>query len=374
MQLDKNALNLISLFKSHNHAAYAVGGCVRDSIMGRSCNDVDICVSCTPDVTVSVLEKNGIRYVETGLKHGTVTAVVDRTPYEITTFRTDGDYTDSRHPDNVTFVSTVDADLARRDFTINAMAYAPDCGIVDLFGGRRDINEKIIRTVGDPDTRFSEDALRILRALRFSSTLGFEIEKNTAGSIMRNRGSLSLVARERITAELKKLLLGDNVRSVLITFEKLFCELLSVTSLDIDKMLSLPPDFALRLAALCDGSTLVLSRLEKHRITTVRKNADRDLSCDLASVRRLMFETGADDARDIFTFNGMAGGIAAVDKITELGLEYTVSHLDISGTDLINAGIVGRDIKSALDSVLFAVIDGKLENKKQKILDYISDF
>ena len=374
MQLDKNALNLISLFKSHNHAAYAVGGCVRDSIMGRPCNDVDICVSCTPDVTVSVLEANGIRYVETGLKHGTVTAVVDRTPYEITTFRTDGEYTDSRHPDNVTFVSTVDADLARRDFTVNAMAYAPDCGIVDLFGGRRDINEKIIRTVGDPDTRFSEDALRILRALRFSSTLGFEIEKNTAGSIMRNRGSLSLVARERITAELKKLLLGDNVRTVLITFEKLFCDLLSVTSLDIDKMLSLPPDFALRLAALCDGSTLVLSRSEKHRITTVRKNADRDLSCDLASVRRLMFETGADDARDIFTFNGMAGGIAAVDKITELGLEYTVSHLDISGTDLINAGIVGRDIKSALDSVLFAVIDGKLENKKQKILDYISDF
>ncbi len=374
MNIDFAALNLISLFENSGYEAYAVGGCVRDSLMGRKCDDTDITVSCTPDATMSVLEKNGIRYVETGLQHGTVTAIVNRRPYEITTFRTDGEYTDNRHPDSVAFVSRLEDDLARRDFTVNAMAYSQKTGLVDLFGGMDDMNKKIIRTVGDADTRFNEDALRILRALRFASVLRFEIEEKTAQSILKNAHLLENVARERITAELEKLLVGEDAIAVISRFEPVFCQLLGVESVDKNSLYHLPLDFALRLASICDGSTLVLSKLTRARIKTVRENRNVDIACDIPSVCRALFKYGADSLRDILLFNRDLQLLELVSKIISSGEIYDISQLDVDGGDIVSLGYRGADIKKALERALFAVIDKKIPNDRQKILDYLSSF
>ncbi|MBE6720496.1 MAG: polynucleotide adenylyltransferase, partial [Ruminococcaceae bacterium] len=196
MELPVNAQKLIDIITAAGYKAYAVGGFVRDSIMARPAGDVDITTSATPKEVEKVLCDNGIRYIETGIKHGTVTAVIEHEPFEITTFRTDGEYNDNRHPDSVKYVTDLESDLARRDFTVNAIAYNSNDGIIDIFGGINDIDSNLIRTVGDADKRFNEDALRIMRALRFSSVLGFDIEENTAAAIMRNKELLHNIANE----------------------------------------------------------------------------------------------------------------------------------------------------------------------------------
>ena len=218
MELNCNAKKLIELLLSAGYDAYAVGGCVRDSIIGREVGDIDITTSATPKEVETVLDSNGIRYIETGIKHGTVTAVFDGENIEITTFRTDGDYLDNRHPENVSFVRDIKEDLSRRDFTMNAIAYNDKKGIVDLFCGKEDIENSLIRAVGDPDKRFKEDALRIMRAIRFASVLGFDIEKETKKAIFDNKELLNDISSERIFKELIQLLLGDNCEKVLLEY------------------------------------------------------------------------------------------------------------------------------------------------------------
>lgn len=222
MTIFEKANYLIETIENAGFEAYQVGGCVRDFFMKRKCDDIDITTSAKPGDLEKILAENNIKYIETGLKHGTVTAVFDGDNFEITTYRTDGEYIDNRHPENVSFVSNIDEDLSRRDFTINAIAYNPNKDeIVDLFGGRNDIENKIIKAVGNPDKRFKEDALRIMRAVRFSSTLGFEIEENTKAALFRNKELLKNVSAERIFTELSKLLLGDNVFDVLTEYKEI---------------------------------------------------------------------------------------------------------------------------------------------------------
>lgn len=220
MRFTENGKKIISVLSAAGYKAYFVGGCVRDFFMRRPFNDIDIASSSTPTETEIALSAAGIRCIETAIKHGTVTAIINGESFEITTFRSDGEYKDNRHPENVSFVTDVKTDLARRDFTVNAMAYNENDGLVDVFGGIDDINNKIIRCVGNPDKRFNEDALRIIRALRFSSVLGFEIEENTQKSIFKNKDLLKNIAAERIFVELKKLLCGDNAESVLLKYKE----------------------------------------------------------------------------------------------------------------------------------------------------------
>lgn len=217
--LPENAEKILNLLSKNGYKAYVVGGCVRDYILGKSGGDIDITTSAKPMIIEQILTNEGIKVIETGLKHGTVTAVIDSEQYEITTFRKDGDYEDNRHPENVLFVDDVKEDLSRRDFTVNAMAYNHNDGIVDLFFGMDDIENKIIRAVGNPNKRFTEDALRIMRAIRFSSVLGFEIEENTKKAIFDNKELLKNVSVERLYVELIKLLLGDNVLKVLSEYK-----------------------------------------------------------------------------------------------------------------------------------------------------------
>lgn len=208
----------IRLLNNGGFKAYAVGGCVRDMIMGREPNDWDMTTSALPEETMEVF--SGFRTIPTGLKHGTVTVLIEGHPLEITTMRIDGEYHDSRRPDSVFFTDEITMDLSRRDFTVNAMAYCPESGIIDPFGGRNDIENKIIRCVGDPDKRFGEDALRIIRALRFASVLGFEIENNTADSIMKNHLTMQNIAAERIRVELVKLLTGKDAEKILTEYKE----------------------------------------------------------------------------------------------------------------------------------------------------------
>lgn len=211
--LPKGAAFVLQRLKEHGHSGYVVGGCVRDSLLNRAPKDWDICTDAMPDELQRIFADQHV--IETGLKHGTLTVMYDHEPYEVTTFRVDGEYTDHRHPDQVHFVTDGREDLARRDFTVNAMAWNPDTGLVDAFGGREDLARGVIRCVGDADQRFGEDALRIMRALRFASVYGFEIEAQTAASIHRLKGNLEGVAAERIRVELAKLLCGKGAGQML---------------------------------------------------------------------------------------------------------------------------------------------------------------
>ena len=221
MQLGENTLCVIRKLEEAGYSAYAVGGCVRDLLLGKEPSDIDITTNALPRETSEVFRD--FKVIETGIAHGTVTVIVNSQSFEITTFRRDGDYLDSRHPESVTFTSRVEDDLARRDFTVNSMAMDRRGNLIDVFGGKDDLDNKVIRCTGEPDVRFSEDALRIMRALRFSSVLGFEIEKTTAESIHKNKALLSKISVERIFAELKKLLMGRNVFKVLTEYSDVIC-------------------------------------------------------------------------------------------------------------------------------------------------------
>lgn len=206
---------IIDRLEGCGYEAFAVGGCVRDSLMGNEPEDWDICTSALPEETAEVFK--GGRIIETGLKHGTITLMLNHKPYEVTTYRVDGAYSDNRRPDAVEFVRDLKEDLARRDFTINAMAYNPRRGVIDCFGGLADLHDGVIRCVGDADKRFKEDALRIMRALRFASTLrspdlaGFHIQEDTGIAIRNNVKLLKNISAERVARELNKFVLGGNI-------------------------------------------------------------------------------------------------------------------------------------------------------------------
>lgn len=213
IRVPQDAMWLLQTLHGAGYSAYVVGGCVRDGLLGRRPGDWDICTAARPDQMRALFADQQL--ILTGEKHGTIGVVLNGTPYEITTYRVDGNYQDHRHPDQVAFVSDLAEDLARRDFTINAMAYAPGEGIIDLYGGRKDLAAGIIRCVGNPEQRFAEDALRILRALRFAARLGFTLDETTETAARAARDSLQMVSAERIYAELDGLLMAQNAGQVL---------------------------------------------------------------------------------------------------------------------------------------------------------------
>lgn len=210
------------------YEAYIVGGCVRDSILGLTPNDWDVTTSALPEETVKIF--SDYPCVETGIQHGTLTVLVDHFPVEVTTFRIDGRYSDNRHPDSVQFTRSLKDDLSRRDFTMNALAYHPEHGVIDCFDGINDLKNKIIRCVGIPDLRFQEDGLRLLRALRFSSVLEFAVERDTSISILKNRSLLDHIARERVNSEFTKLLCG-NAENILREYRPVFEQFIPEISL-----------------------------------------------------------------------------------------------------------------------------------------------
>ena len=199
------AKSIIETLEKNGYSAYIVGGAVRDLLMGKTPHDFDIATSATPFQMKKIFK----RTIDTGLKHGTVTVVENKIGYEVTTFRSDGNYIDARHPGQVSFISSIEEDVKRRDFTVNAMAYNPNLGVVDVVGGIEDIKKRLIRCVGEPEKRFSEDALRMLRAVRFSAALGFEIEESTGRALKKYSALIKKISSERVRDELNKILMSE---------------------------------------------------------------------------------------------------------------------------------------------------------------------
>lgn len=235
MEINKNYRFILSALENAGFSAYLVGGCVRDMLMELPIHDYDVTTNALPEQISNVFAD--YKVIPTGIRHGTVTVIYENTPFEITTFRIDGKYTDSRRPDNVVFTDSLYDDLSRRDFTVNSIAMDLNGKIYDPFNGADDIRKKIIKCVGDPTKRFTEDALRILRAIRFSSVLGFDIEKNTAAAVHTLKNRLDNVSAERISVELVKLINGVNSTSVLLEYRDIIGQLIPelIPSFDHDQ-------------------------------------------------------------------------------------------------------------------------------------------
>lgn len=224
MKLSKGALKAIEMLNNAGYEAYAVGGCVRDAIMDIEINDFDVTTSATPEEMQQVFKNE--RTYETGIKHGTITLVYENENVEITTYRVDGEYEDNRRPKAVEFTKSLTNDLKRRDFTMNAIVYNNNEGYIDLFGGIEDIKNKTIRAIGNPKDRFNEDALRILRAIRFASKLGFEIEESTKKAMLECKHLLHNISEERIAAEINKFVLGSNVKKAILDHYDILSEII----------------------------------------------------------------------------------------------------------------------------------------------------
>ncbi len=385
---------IISLLESGGFEAYVVGGCVRDSLLGISAHDWDVCSSAHPEEVKKQLV--GFKVIETGIAHGTVTAVKNGEICEITTFRHDGDYTDHRRPDSVSYTNDIENDLKRRDFTINAMAYSPVRGLIDLFDGEKDLNKRVIRCVGDPIKRFDEDALRIMRALRFSSTLGFSIEENTAEAMKAGAGLLQYIARERINSELSGLLCGKNVSDILITYQQIFKELFG-DSLVSDTWNIVAEatgradyDLTLRLSLLLDSAQLTDAtsflhelRFDKKTISGVLfllENRDYTPVYNDIFLKKMLSQFGIENSRRLLQYkiakqpenNDLILIYNAMEKIIENPPPLKVEELEIDGRDLIELGIPkGKKIREILMFALDSVLSEKVSNNRTELLQYL---
>ncbi len=219
MQIDlpKKVKYIIDKIYEYGYEAFIVGGCVRDHILGIIPHDYDITTSAKPEIIMEIFKE--YKFITNGIKHGTVGVIIDKDIYEITTYRLEGEYEDNRRPKNIEFTLDIESDLKRRDFTINAMAYNDNVGIIDKFDGIKDLNERIIRTVGNPDDRFKEDGLRIIRAVRFSAKLGFNIEEKTLNSIYKNSNIVKNISIERVTDEISKIIISNNPQKLVLLYK-----------------------------------------------------------------------------------------------------------------------------------------------------------
>ena len=368
--------------------AYAVGGCVRDSLLGKQPDDWDITTSALPNEIQTTFANH--RMLDCGIKHGTVTVFVEDVPLEITTYRIDGTYSDGRRPDHVTFTHSLTEDLRRRDFTVNAMAYHPCDGLIDPFNGQKDLKRHTIRCVGKAKKRFEEDALRILRALRFSSTLGFPIALNTALALRRLAPTLSCVAIERVAIELTKLLCGNNAQTVL----RRYADVLSVILPDIDFaksshiLATVPAEPLARFTALMVDCApdqvpelckqLRLSKKMTKDIVAVVEHCRMPLEPTRHDVLYALHALGPEllehllalraviDSHNYDEFRSIYRQLLANGDVC-----YRISDLAVNGDDLLSVGITdGKAVGATLAHLLYAVMDGICPNQKDYLLEY----
>ncbi len=381
MQIPAYASAVITRLEAAGFEAYAVGGCVRDSLLGREPNDWDITTSAPPETTLEIFREPPFKAIPTGIAHGTVTVITSDEPIEVTTFRTDGSYSDHRRPDSVSFTSRVEDDLARRDFTVNAIAYSRKSGIIDPYGGKFDLDAHMIRAVGDPRKRFSEDALRILRAVRFASTLEFEIEPKTAEAAEELAELLERISRERVRIELSKLLRGKKAPEILQTHRKILTIILPSLRKNAHETVKLihslckNPSEALLLAAVI-GEAEDLERLRLDNKTKAR--AEALIKSEVEPMESII------DARKLAAKLTIAGAKESVilaiakkkttnefmQKLTEIEARndcLTKEALALRGSELKALGIPPQEIGKTQQLLLNAVIADPTKNEKDKL-------
>lgn len=380
MVLPQSVKYIIEELNKRGFEGYIVGGCVRDHIMGITPHDYDITTSALPEDIKSIFKHT----VDTGIQHGTVTVVINKIGYEITTYRIDGEYTDNRHPKEVIFTSKLEGDLSRRDFTVNAIAYNDNEGFVDLFGGREDIKNKIIKGVGDPDKRFKEDALRMMRALRFSAQLDFSIEENTFNAIKENAHLIKNISMERIREELFKLILShNNERLILLResnmahyFSKELSEILNNNSEEFFTYInSLPVDIASRLAYIFRGYDVkkILRDLKTdnktiNKAVVLEKYYDYNIT-DEYSMAKLISLAG-DYTEELLRLKKEP--LDMYNKIVSENRCCSLKNLAIKGKDVIDLGYSGENIGRILNEALEYVLKNPLNNNREDILNYIN--
>lgn len=386
---------VINVLDKNGYECYLVGGCVRDYMMGNTPHDFDLTTNAVPSEMLGIFKD--YRIIETGIKHGTVTVVSDGENVEITTYRIDGKYLDNRRPESVLFTRNLEDDLSRRDFTVNAMAYSPKLGLVDIFDGCSDLKHRVIRCVGDPNTRFNEDGLRIMRALRFSSVLGFSIDSKTSESIHKNKELLKNISAERIYSEIKKLLCGMSAATVLSAYADVISIIFPYFSSNRDiyirnvlKIGSTECDVVTRFSALCFGIEPQNVRGIMHSLkpdnktfTSVMRLAEKVLQnvekCDEIFVRRAMsFFNPVDiikyaDLMHVYKADFDYDGFMA-EYMHQLDTNpcVKISDLAVDGKDIISFGIErGSKIGMVLDKILDAVIENKCKNDYDSIKKYV---
>lgn len=379
MVIDSGAEYIIEQLEKNGYEAYIVGGCVRDMLMDKKPYDWDICTQARPGKVKRIFS----HAIDTGIKHGTVTVIYNELPYEVTTMRTEGVYKDNRHPENVSFVDDIETDLARRDFTVNAMAYNKKSGIVDIFGGREDIKNKLIKCVGKPDKRFCEDGLRIMRAIRFASVLDFAIEEKTSESIHKNRKLLQNIASERIQSELIKLLCGKNAESILEKYSEVISEIIPEEPLNY-KISNIEAEPLLRTALLfskmkAETVECVLKRLRFSKdfintSVTLIRYSDYDIS-DKLLLKRLTGSIGVENVRMLLKLQEASGkelynAHIFLNEIIENNECVSIKDLQINGNDLMSLGFSGKEVGVRLKKILNAVIEEKAENDRDSLISY----
>jgi len=409
IRLPEEVKGIIATIEKNGCQAYAVGGCVRDSILGRTPDDWDITTSAVPGQIKSFFK----RTIDTGIKHGTVTVMIDKTGFEVTTYRIDGEYKDGRHPESVEFSVSLIDDLKRRDFTINAMAYNESGGLVDKFNGIDDLRRGIVRCVGDARERFTEDALRMMRAIRFSAQLGFEIDRDTFSAIEAMAPNIAKVSMERVQVELVKTLLSDNPGYVeLYAQTGLFKEILpSVYGILTGKyakstkimLKNAGKTSILRYTALLNflepaevRETLRSLKLDNYTVDTVTKlveNSKVVIKENEPAVREAIHKYGRDIVELMLEHSKTAlaakeelMGILMTEKrrhlkiigimyrdIIERGDCISVKDLDITGNDLMEYGLKGPAIGETLEKFLKIVIENPKLNEKSTLIALIEN-
>lgn len=374
---------IIETLQKNDYEAFAVGGCVRDMLNGDTPHDFDITTSAEPETVMSLFEKT----VPTGIKHGTVTVIINGVPNEVTTYRTDGEYRDHRRPDSVIFVKSLREDLARRDFTVNAMAYNQKDGLKDFFGGRDDIENRILRAVGEPERRFWEDALRILRLFRFSSVLGFNIEEKTLKAALEYAPTLKSVSAERIYSELLKILCGKNPAALKPLTDIGGLGFLGVnTSPDYDILPLLNSADTKLFAFLYSGGAEVSPALDFLKVPNKTKKTAQDMLTLLnmpfpktkPEIKEMLYLTSPPSAENYFDYRSAYGKdcAAARDMLTEIiknGEPYRISDLKIGGRDLKKCGISGRAIGETLEKLRRSVLKNPELNTRSELIKAVKN-
>ena len=378
------AVKCLNTIENSGFEAWFVGGAVRDALLNREFFDIDITTNALPEDIIKLFPKT----VPTGIKHGTVTVITHGKPIEVTTYRSDIGYTDNRHPESVRFEKDIAADLSRRDFTINALAYHPKRGILDYFDGINDLKGNIIRAVGEPELRFKEDALRILRALRFASVLDFEIEEHTLNAVYKCAHNIKTLSGERVLTELKKLSCGENPAIIDKLIQEGYLSHFGIISLNessrrLSKIsLSYRPSF---LIALCNTYVSTLKENLKpdnellKNVLLIKDILKYKLPDNKADLKRIYCGIGEENIPLYLEAIKLIAKDSDIEIINDFAKEisknnepFSISHLKISGSDLLAQGYNGEQIGKALQNLLEFVIDNPDLNDTTTLLSKIN--